>query len=134
MTESKSNNLEPNVLIADDHAVIRNMVRAILKGIGIENVATAENGSTALQRILEGDIDFVICDWNMPVMSGIDVLRRVRADERFAKLPFLMLTAEAYRENVVEAVSLGVSDYVSKPFTAEVLSEKVMKLLNMEEG
>lgn len=117
------------VLVVDDHALTRNMVKAILKGVGFENVIQAENGAVAMQRISNEHIDLVICDWNMPNFDGLDLLRAVRSEERFKNLPFLMLTAEAYRENVVEAVKAGVSDYMIKPFTAELLSAKVASVL-----
>lgn len=118
------------ILVVDDHHLTRNMVREILKGLGFENVMQAENGPIAIRKIFEGDVDLVICDWNMPSMSGLEVLRQVRGDSRFKDLPFLMLTAEAYKENVTEAVKAGVSDYMIKPFTAELLANKVQGVLS----
>ena len=117
------------ILVVDDHAATRNLVKSILKGYGYDNIAQAESGELAIKRIFEGNIDEVICDWNMPGLSGVDVLREVRADEAYQTLPFLMLTAEAYRENITQAMQLGVSDYISKPFTAEILGEKLSAVL-----
>lgn len=127
-------NTSINILIVDDHPLTRNMVRAILKGLGFENVQQAENGQIAVQRILEEPVDLVICDWNMPVMSGLEVLQQIRSDSKFKKLPFLMLTAEAYRENVTAAMQSGVSDYIIKPFTAEVLGSKIERILLNKAG
>ena len=117
------------ILVVDDHVATRNLVKSILKGLGYDHIAQAESGELAIRRIFEGNIDLVICDWNMPGLSGIDVLKEVRADEAYKNLPFLMLTAEAYRENITQAMQLGVSDYISKPFTAEVLGEKLAAIL-----
>ena len=119
-----------NVLVVDDHAMTRNMVKAILVSLGFKNILQAENGTFAVQRIQEEPIDLVICDWNMPQMSGLEVLKKVRLDERYTKLPFLMLTAEAYRENVNAAMQSGVSDYIIKPFTAEILAGKLENIIS----
>lgn len=129
MKESLSIEKRVRILVVDDHALTRNMVKSILKGLGYDHVYQAENGEAAVRRIFEGNIDLVICDWNMPGLTGIDVLKEVRADDAYKKLPFLMLTAEAYRENIAEAMRYGVSDYISKPFTSEVLGEKLSAVL-----
>ena len=113
------------ILVADDYALTRDMLRSILKQYGFTNVLAVEDGRRALDKVREGGVDLVICDWNMPGMSGLEVLRALRADQRFKKLKFIMLTAEAYRENVMEAIKAGVSDYMSKPFTAATLAEKL---------
>jgi two-component system chemotaxis response regulator CheY len=105
------------------------MVRAILRGIGFDNVMQAETGASAVDFVMTQPVDFIICDWNMPEGNGLEVLRAIRADGRFQKLPFLMLTAEAYRENVLAAVEAGVTDYVIKPFTSDVLIEKLDQIL-----
>jgi two-component system chemotaxis response regulator CheY len=105
------------------------MVKAILRGVGFENITQAEDGLEAIQEISTGKIDVVICDWNMPKASGLEVLRTVRSDARFKELPFLMLTAEAYRENTLAAAQAGVSTYVIKPFTADVLLTKLEEVL-----
>lgn len=121
---------ELNILVVDDHPMTRNMVKAILMGQGFRNITQAENGQFAVQRIFEESVDLVICDWNMPNMSGLEVLKKIRSDARYQKLPFLMLTAEAYRENVTAAMNSGVTDYIIKPFTAEVLANKLEGILS----
>jgi two-component system chemotaxis response regulator CheY len=118
-----------HILVADDHSLTRSLVRAILRGAGFEEIVHAETGVQAVQIITNQQIDLVICDWNMPEGTGLEVLRTLRADERFKKLPFIMLTAEAYRENVLTAAQSGSHDYVVKPFTADVLLEKVESVL-----
>lgn len=121
------------ILVADDHPLTRNLVKSILRGVGFAEVAIVDNGNEAITAVLADEVDFVICDWNMPKMTGLEVLRAIRQHERFKHIPFLMLTAEAYRENVVAAIEAGASDYVVKPFTAEVLSAKVYRLLKIKE-
>ena len=116
------------ILVVDDHLLTRDMVRIILKGLGFLNVDTAENGNVALERLNDGGYALVICDWNMPQCSGLELLRAVRAGGVCPSIPFLMLTAEAYRESVREAVKAGVTDYISKPFTAGVLQQKIEKV------
>lgn len=118
-----------SILVADDYAMTRDMIRSILKQHGFMNVYAAEDGRKALERLNAEEYALIICDWNMPVMSGIELLRAVRADPELKDIPFLMLTAEAYRENVKEAVKAGVTDYISKPFTSQVLIEKVTTAL-----
>ncbi len=119
---------EIRILVVDDYPMTRNMVKAILKGLGFADVEQAENGVQAVHRIMKGDIDCVICDWNMPNKNGLEVLTEVRAHPEFANLPFLMLTAEAYKESVIAAAKAGVSDYVVKPFTAEVLADGLLRI------
>ena len=106
------------------------MVRAILGGLGFQNFAMAENGLLAfkiLQDMLR--VDLIVCDWNMPHSSGLELLKKVRADSRLSRIPFLMLTAEAYRDSVNAAIEAGVTGYVVKPFTASTLGEKVMEIM-----
>jgi two-component system chemotaxis response regulator CheY len=118
------------ILVADDYPLTRDMIRSILRQAGFLNIIAVENGLMALDEIRsEEGVGLVICDWNMPSCSGLEVLQTVRSDERYKKLPFLMLTAEAYRENIVEAMSAGVSDYIAKPFTAATLCEKLELVL-----
>jgi two-component system chemotaxis response regulator CheY len=105
------------------------MVKAILKNIGIQTIVTAESGKAALDKLRHSNFDLIICDWNMPEMNGIELLKTVRAEWRLDNLPFLMLTAEAYKENISEAMRAGVTDYVVKPFTAETLAKKVVAIL-----
>ncbi len=118
-----------SILVADDHSLTRSMVKAILRGVGFEHITQAEDGLQAVQQIATGTIDVVICDWNMPKATGLEVLRTIRSDARFQELPFLMLTAEAYRENIIAASHAGVSTYVIKPFTADVLLSKLEEVL-----
>ncbi len=117
-------------LVVDDYLSMRRMVKSVLNDLGYTNVVEADDGSTALPLLREGTFDFLITDWNMPGMPGLDLLKAVRADERLAKLPVLMVTAEAKREQIVEAVQAGVNGYIIKPFSAEVLKEKLAKILN----
>jgi two-component system, chemotaxis family, chemotaxis protein CheY len=117
------------MLIVDDFATMRKVVRNLLKQSGYENVVEAEDGVSALRTLKMQKIDFVISDWNMPNMSGIELLKAVRADEDLKKTPFLMVTAEALQDNVVAAVKAGVNNYIVKPFTAEVLNEKIQKIM-----
>ncbi len=121
--------LSMKILVVDDFSTMRRIIKNILKQIGFNNVDEAENGQTALAKIGDGgNYDFVISDWNMPEMTGIELLKQVRANEATKDLPFLMVTAEAKKENVVEAVKAGVNNYIVKPFTAEVLQEKISKI------
>jgi two-component system chemotaxis response regulator CheY len=117
------------ILVVDDFATMRKVIRNLLKQSGFENVVEAEDGVLALKELKSTKIDFVISDWNMPNMTGIELLRAVRADGDLSKLPFLMVTAESLKENVVEAVKAGVNDYIVKPFTHEVLGEKIDKIM-----
>jgi two-component system, chemotaxis family, chemotaxis protein CheY len=117
-------------LVVDDYLSMRRMVKSVLNDLGYSNVTEANDGSTALPLLRDGDFDFLITDWNMPGMPGLDLLKAVRANARLAKLPVLMVTAEAKREQIVEAVQAGVNGYIIKPFTAEVLKEKLAKILN----
>ena len=107
---------------------MRRIVKNILKQLGFANVEEAENGQEALQKLQADSYGFVVSDWNMPVMTGIDMLRAIRADEKLKTTPVLMVTAEAQQSNLVEAVQAGVSNYIVKPFTAEILQEKITKI------
>jgi len=116
------------VLVVDDMSTMRRIVRNILKQLGVGNVVEAENGSDALSKLKADKFDFVVSDWNMPVMAGIELLRKIRADEQLKHIPVLMVTAEAQKENLVEAIQAGVSNYVVKPFTAEIIKQKLDKI------
>lgn len=116
------------VLLVDDFATMRKIVRNILGQLGIKNVDEADDGSTALPKLKQNKYDIVISDWNMPKMTGLDLLKAVRADENLKALPFLMVTAEALKDNIVAAAQAGISDYVVKPFTAAILEEKLKKI------
>ena len=117
------------ILVADDYAATRDLIRAILRATGFTNIFQAENGQEAIQRIYSEQPQLVICDWNMPIANGLEVLKAVRSDSRFVDLPFIMLTAEAYRESISAAVQAGVSEYIAKPFTAEILIKKIEKVM-----
>ena len=118
-----------NFLVVDDFSTMRRIIKNLLNDMGYTNVAEADDGNTALPMLKSGSFDFLITDWNMPGMHGLDLLKQVRADARLAKLPVLMLTAEAKRDQIVEAAQAGVSGYVIKPFTAVTLKEKIEKIL-----
>ena len=116
------------ILVVDDMVTMRRIVKNILKQLGFANLEEAENGQEALQKLRADTYGFVVSDWNMPVMTGIDMLRAIRADEKLKATPVLMVTAEAQQSNLVEAVQAGVSNYIVKPFTAETLQEKIAKI------
>lgn len=117
------------VLIVDDFATMRKVVRNLLKQVGYEDIVEAEDGVMALKTLKSQKIDVIVSDWNMPNMTGLELLKAVRADEELAKTPFLMVTAEALQDNVVAAVKAGVNNYIVKPFTAEVLNDKIKKIM-----
>ena len=117
-----------NVLIVDDFATMRRIVKNILRQLGFTNISEADDGKTALQALKKEKYDLILSDWNMPGMPGIELLKTVRSDDELKDIPFLMVTAEAEKENIVEAVKLGVSNYIVKPFTAETMSEKLGKI------
>jgi two-component system chemotaxis response regulator CheY len=116
-------------LVVDDFSTMRRIVKNLLNDLGYANVTEADDGKTALPLLQAGGVDFLVTDWNMPGMPGLDLLKAVRADPKLAKMPVLMLTAEAKREQIVEAAQAGVSGYVIKPFTAITLKEKIDKIL-----
>lgn len=115
-------------LVVDDFSTMRRIVRNLLKELGYTNVDEAEDGVVALQKIKGGGFQFVITDWNMPNMTGIELLKAVRADAGYNRLPVLMITAEAKKENIIEAAQNGASGYIVKPFTAATLEEKMQKI------
>jgi len=117
------------ILIVDDFATMRKVIRNLLKSVGYENIIEAEDGAIAFRTLKNTEVDFIISDWNMPNMSGLELLKAVRADDQLNKTPFLMVTAEALQDNVIAAVKAGVSNYIVKPFTAEVLNSKIEKIL-----
>jgi two-component system, chemotaxis family, chemotaxis protein CheY len=118
------------VLVVDDMSTMRRIVKNVLRQIGFSDIVEAENGQEALGKLKTGGFGLVVSDWNMPVMQGIDLLRAIRADPDLKALPFLMVTAEAQKENIIEAVQAGVSNYIVKPFTAEALQEKLDKIFS----
>jgi two-component system chemotaxis response regulator CheY len=121
-------NLIMNILVVDDSQTMRRIVRGILKGLGFTHIMEADNGLRALEILKKEKIDFIVSDWNMPEVSGIELLKMVRATEQWKDLPFLMVTAEGKSEQVLEAVKNRVNNYVVKPFTPKVLEEKIGKI------
>lgn len=120
-------------LVVDDFSTMRRIVRNLLKELGFTNVQEAEDGVQALAKLRSDEFDFVVTDWNMPNMTGIELLRAIRADAKLKKLPVLMVTAEAKKENIIEAAQAGASGYIVKPFTAATLDEKMKKIFaNMQ--
>ena len=115
-------------LVVDDFSTMRRIVRNLLKELGFTNVDEAEDGAVALTKLREGNFEFVVSDWNMPNMDGLTLLQNVRADARLKTLPFLMITAEAKKENIIAAAQAGASGYIVKPFTAATLQEKLDKI------
>ncbi|SER61138.1 MULTISPECIES: chemotaxis response regulator CheY [Halopseudomonas] len=122
------------ILIVDDFSTMRRIIKNLLRDLGFTNTAEADDGTTALPMLQSGSFDFLVTDWNMPGMSGIDLLRAVRADERLKHLPVLMVTAEAKRDQIIEAAQAGVNGYVVKPFTAQALKEKIEKVFERIEA
>ena len=122
-------NADLKMLLVDDFATMRRIIRNLLQDLGFTQVSEAEDGMAAWPMLQAGEFDLLITDWNMPGMTGLDLLKVVRADARLAKLPVLMLTAEAKRERSVEAAQAGANGYVLKPFTAETLKAKLDKIL-----
>jgi two-component system, chemotaxis family, chemotaxis protein CheY len=116
-------------LVVDDFSTMRRIVKNFLNDLGYNDVTEADDGATALPILKQGNIDFLVTDWNMPGMPGLELLKAVRADPALAKLPVLLVTAEAKREQIVEAAQAGVNGYVVKPFTAETLRDKIQKIL-----
>ena len=117
------------VLVVDDFSTMRRIVRKILKDLQFQDVIEAENGAEAFQLLQTTKVDLIVSDWNMPTMTGLELLKRVRADERLKGLPFLLVTAESQKENIIEAIQAKVSNYVVKPFSPAVLAEKLAKII-----
>lgn len=120
------------VLVVDDFSTMRRIVKNTLRQIGFTNIEEAEDGQKAFDRLVVEKFDFVVSDWNMPNMTGIDLLRKVRATPQIKDIPFLMVTAEAKQENIVEAIKAGVSNYIVKPFTVATLDEKIKKIFKVK--
>ncbi len=121
-------NKDMKILIVDDFSTMRRIIKNLLRDLGFNNTSEADDGNTALPMLQNGSFDFLVTDWNMPGMTGIDLLRAVRADESLAHMPVLMVTAEQKREQIVEAAQAGVNGYIIKPFTAQTLKEKLDKI------
>ncbi len=122
--------LNMKILVVDDFSTMRRIVKNILKQLGYENVEEAENGADAYERVKAGDINFIITDWNMPIMDGLGFLKKVRSDAQVRHVPILMVTAEAEKEKVVAAIQAGVNNYIVKPFTAATLKDKMEKIFS----
>ena len=118
------------VLVVDDFSTMRRILKNILKQIGYSDIEEAEDGNSALIRLRQGGYGLVVSDWNMPNMTGLDLLKAIRADNALNNMPVLMVTAEAKKENVMDAIKAGVNNYVVKPFTADVLKEKIEKIFD----
>jgi two-component system, chemotaxis family, chemotaxis protein CheY len=127
-------NKNMRILIVDDFSTMRRIVKNLLNDLDFSNTAEAEDGNAALTALRGSKFDFVITDWNMPGMTGIELLRAIRADAALAKLPVLMVTAEAKREQIIEAAQAGVNGYIIKPFTAQTLEEKLNKVFERMEA
>ncbi len=121
-------NKDMKILVVDDFSTMRRIIKNLLRDLGFTNTDEADDGSTALPMLKTGKYDFLVTDWNMPGMTGIDLLKTVRADDSLKTLPVLMVTAEAKRDQIVAAAQAGVNGYVVKPFTAAVLKEKIEKI------
>jgi two-component system chemotaxis response regulator CheY len=116
------------ILVVDDMSTMRRIIRTILNQLGYSNIDEAENGKQALAKLKKEKFDFVVTDWNMPEMDGLSLVKAIRSDEELKHIPVLMVTAEAKKENVMEALKAGVNNYIVKPFTPEVLKEKMEKI------
>ncbi len=117
------------VLVVDDFATMRRIVKDVLKQLGFDNIVEAGDGSAALDILKKEKVDLIVSDWNMPKMTGLDLLKAVRVDDDLKGIPFIMVTAEGQKDNVIEAVKAGVSNYIVKPFTPETFGEKLEKVL-----
>ena len=120
--------LVTKILVVDDFESMRRIVKQVLNDLGFRDITLADDGATALPLLKSGDFGFLITDWNMPQMEGIDLVKAVRADPRLKSMPVLMVTAEAKREQIIQAARAGVNDYIVKPFTAETLKAKIEKI------
>lgn len=127
-------NKDMKILVVDDFSTMRRIIKNLLRDLGFTNIVEADDGSTALPVLKAGGIDFLVTDWNMPKMSGIDLLKEVRADPSLSHIPILMVTAEAKREQIIMAAQAGVNGYIIKPFTAAVLKEKIDKIFERLQG
>ncbi|MCZ6526482.1 MAG: chemotaxis response regulator CheY [Gammaproteobacteria bacterium] len=122
------------ILIVDDFSTMRRIIKNLLRDLGFNNIMEADDGTTALPLLQKGSFDFLVTDWNMPGMQGIDLLIAIREDPDLSSLPVLMLTAESKREQIIEAAQAGVNGYVVKPFTAQTLKEKIDKIFERLEA
>ncbi len=121
-------NKDMKILIVDDFSTMRRIIKNLLRDLGFTNTVEADDGNTAVPILNAGGIDFLVTDWNMPGMTGIELLKYVRADDKLSNMPVLMVTAEQKREQIIEAAQAGVNGYIVKPFTAATLKEKIDKI------
>lgn len=127
-------NLNMKILVVDDFSTMRRIIKNLLKELGFNNIEEADDGSTALPMLKKGGFDFLVTDWNMPGMTGLDLLKAVRSDPALASLPVLMVTAEAKREQIIMAAQAGVNGYIVKPFNGPTLKEKIDKIFERVQG
>ena len=127
-------NKDMKILIVDDFSTMRRIIKNLLRDLGFNNTAEADDGISALPILQSGNFDFLVTDWNMPGMTGIDLLKAVRADAKLGKMPVLMVTAEQKRDQIIEAAQAGVNGYIVKPFTAVTLKEKIDKIFERLEA
>jgi len=116
------------ILVVDDMSTMRRIIKNLLNQLGYKNIEEAEDGQIGLQKLRSSKFDFVVTDWNMPNMTGLEMVKEIRKDPKLKHLPILMVTAEAKKENVIMAIKAGVNNYIVKPFPAEVLKEKIEKI------
>jgi two-component system chemotaxis response regulator CheY len=122
------------ILVVDDFPTMRRIIKNLLKDLGYENVDEAEDGQMGLEKLRNGNFEFVVSDWNMPNLDGLEMLKQIRADANLSSLPVLMVTAEAKKENIIAAAQAGANGYVVKPFTAATLEEKLNKIFEKMAG
>ena len=122
------------ILVVDDFSTMRRIIKNLLRDLGFQNITEADDGKTALPILKQGGIEFLVTDWNMPGMTGIELIAEVRKDPNLAHIPILMVTAEAKREQIIAAAQAGVNGYVVKPFTATVLKQKIEKIFERLES
>ena len=118
------------ILVVDDFAAMRRILKNVLSQIGLTNIIEADDGTTALKVLKKNKVDLIVSDWNMPKMSGLDLLKTVRSNESTKDMPFLMVTASSQKDDVLEAVQAGVSNYIVKPFTADTVKDKLRKIFS----
>jgi two-component system, chemotaxis family, chemotaxis protein CheY len=118
------------ILVVDDFSTMRRIIKNILKQLNFSNIIEADDGSTALEALQREKVDFVISDWHMPKMTGLELLKAIRADDALKHIPFMMVTAESQQEIILEAIKEGVSNYIVKPFMAETLNQKINQIFD----
>ncbi len=118
------------ILVVDDFSTMRKIIKNLLRKLGYQEVHEAENGEVALEMLKSDNFNFILADWNMPKMNGLDLLKAIREDEKYKDIPFVMVTSEANKDNILKAVEAGADDYIVKPFNANDLKEKLKTVLN----